>query len=111
MVMPRALSLSRLNELQKIIASHSLPTYQHFALYPDYQSTSFSTHQNKVYIPSNTGKIFHESKHFVKVVMGPYGSGKSTMCIQEIVRQACNMPAWSNGRRKSKWLIVRNTSG
>ncbi len=67
--------------------------------------------KNKIYIPSETAKKFHADDSFVKLVIGPYGSGKSTLCIQDIVKRACQMPAWSGGRRKSKWAIVRNTSG
>lgn len=66
---------------------------------------------NKVYIPSNTAKLFHQDQSFVRIVMGPYNSGKSTMCAHHIVRAASLMPAWSNGRRRSRWAIVRNTSG
>jgi hypothetical protein len=66
---------------------------------------------DKIYVPNATASLFHADDSFVKLVMGPYGSGKSTLCINEIVRRACNMPAWSNGRRRSRWAIVRNTSG
>lgn len=66
---------------------------------------------NKIYIPTNTGKIFHEDDTFIKLVMGPYGSGKTTICLNHIVRCASLMPYWSSGRRKSRWAIVRNTSG
>lgn len=66
---------------------------------------------DKIYIPTNTGSLFHLDDSFVRVIMGPYGSGKSTLAISEIVRRACAIPAWSNGRRRSRWGIVRNTSG
>lgn len=67
--------------------------------------------KDKIYIPSQTGKLFHDSTHFVNLVMGPYGSGKTTMCLQKIVASACNMPRWHNGRRRARWAAVRNTSG
>jgi hypothetical protein len=67
--------------------------------------------KDKIYIPSATGKRFADSTGFVDLVMGPYGSGKSTMCVQRIVRSTARMPKWFNGRRKSRWAIVRNTSG
>ena len=66
---------------------------------------------DKVYVPSDTGQSFADSNHFVNLVIGPYGSGKSTMCVQRIVRSACNMPRWFNGRRRARWAVVRNTSG
>lgn len=67
--------------------------------------------KDKIYVPSHTGKLFHDSRNFVNLVIGPYGSGKSTMCVHHIVRSACAMPRWNKGRRRSRWAIVRNTSG
>lgn len=66
---------------------------------------------DKIYIPSATGVKFHNDDSFVRVVMGPYGSGKTTKCLAEIVRRACRGPVWHNGRRRSRYAIVRNTSG
>lgn len=66
---------------------------------------------SRMYVPSRTAENFHNDNSFVRLVTGPYGSGKSTMCCQEIVRRTCQMPIWFNGRRKAKWAIVRNTSG
>src|SRR5690348_7059378 len=67
--------------------------------------------QDKIYIPSATGDLAHNDNNFVRVIMGPYGSGKSTWAVTEIVRRACEIPAWHSGRRRSRWGIVRNTSG
>lgn len=66
----------------------------------------------KIYEPSPTGSAFHRDIDRCRLVLGQYGSGKTTMCLQEIVRRAVAMPAWFNGTiRKSKWAIIRNTSG
>jgi len=67
--------------------------------------------QDKVYVPTTTGALAHADDSFVRVIMGPYGSGKSTWAITEIVNRACNVPVWYSGRRRSRWGIVRNTSG
>lgn len=77
----------------------------------DKRTVIYAGNKEKIYIPSPTGKLFHASNSFVNLVVGPYGSGKSTMCVNHIVRSACAMPAWHNGRRRSRWAIVRNTSG
>lgn len=66
---------------------------------------------DKIYIPSATGRRFIDSTGFVDLVIGPYGSGKSTMCCQRIVKSVSLMPNWFNGRRKARWAVVRNTSG
>jgi hypothetical protein len=71
----------------------------------------YASEKNKIYIPNPTGQLFHNDCSFVQLIMGPYGSGKSTICVNKIVRHACSMPIWSNGRRRAKWLIIRNTSG
>jgi hypothetical protein len=71
----------------------------------------YASDKDKIYIPNPTGKLFHVDDTFVRLIMGPYGSGKSTICVNEIVRLACAMPRWSNNRRRSKGLIIRNTSG
>ena len=71
----------------------------------------YSSDKPKVYIPNPTGMLFHQDNTFVRLIMGPYGSGKSTICINEIVRLACQMPVWYHGRRRAKCLIIRNTSG
>jgi hypothetical protein len=71
----------------------------------------YASDKDKIYIPNATGKLFHADDTFVQLIMGPYGSGKSTICINKIVRAACAMPPWKNGRRRAKCLIIRNTSG
>lgn len=68
--------------------------------------------EKRIYIPTPSGEEFHnDSKNNVRLIMGPYGSGKSTACCAEIVRRTMEMPVWCNGIRRSKWAIVRNTSG
>jgi hypothetical protein len=64
---------------------------------------------NLLYEPSKTGNAFHDSDKTVRLVMGPYGSGKSTMMCMEIILRACQMPVSPEGVRKCKVAIVRNT--
>ena len=71
----------------------------------------YASDKDKLYIPNPTGKLFHADNTFVQLIIGPYGSGKSTICVNKIVQHACSMPVWRNGRRRAKWLIIRNTSG
>lgn len=83
---------------------------QHISFEPEY-TRLISPTQDRIYVPSPTGARFAASESFIKLVFGPYGSGKSTMCVQQMVRLACNMPYWSNGRRRARGLVIRNTSG
>ena len=71
----------------------------------------YASPQNKIYIPSATGQLFHDDNTFIRLIRGPYGSGKTTICLNEIVRRACAMPVWFRGRRRARCLIIRNTSG
>lgn len=71
----------------------------------------YAGNEKKVYVPTPTGRIAHLDDSFVRVIMGPYGSGKSTWAICEMVRRSCAMPIWFAGRRRSRWAVVRNTSG
>jgi hypothetical protein len=101
-------SIAKAND--RIISSFSRQSKQHIAFYHD-KTIIFNHDKDLIYIPSNTGRLFNEDNSFVSVVTGPYGSGKSTMCVQKIVRRTCSMPYWHNNRRRAKWAVVRNTSG
>lgn len=101
----QALKLSR-----ELLAQRNKRAVQHIKI-ENNRTDIYASDQTRVYIPSDTGILFDNDNSFVSVVMGPYGSGKSTMCINKIVRRACRMPVWSSGRRRSRWAIVRNTSG
>ena len=83
---------------------------QHIAHLPTHTDI-FADPVNKIYIPSPTAMEFHKDDTFVKLIVGPYGSGKSTLCIQDIINRTCQMPIWYEGRRKARVAIVRNTSG
>lgn len=92
------------------IDSYNKRTQRHITFEPS-RTVIHASDKDKIYIPSATGKLFHASNGFVDLVIGPYGSGKTTMCLQRIVKSACDMPYWHNGRRRSRWAMVRNTSG
>lgn len=86
-------------------------THKHVTIKPS-SAIIHDPEGDKIYVPSRTGNLFHQDDSFVRVVMGPYGSGKSTMAVHEIVRRTCAMPVWAEGgRRRARWAIVRNTSG
>src|SRR5580692_8716447 len=97
----------RINVLE---AQRRMGTFQHIQFEKD-ETIIYASGRPKIYIPTPTGKLFHASNDFVNLVIGPYGSGKSTLCVNHIVRSTCAMPIWHQGRRRSRWAIVRNTSG
>lgn len=61
-----------------------------------------------VYTPTPTGLKFHNDNSLVRAVMGPVGSGKSSMAAMEIVLRAFAQNVYK-GVRNSRWLAVRNT--
>ena len=52
---------------------------------------------------------FHQSDDFVRGVMGPFGSGKSSAMCMEIFLRACAQKAGPDGVRRSRWAVIRNT--
>jgi len=61
------------------------------------------------YTTTPTGEKFMKSDASVRLIMGPVGSGKSTVCCFEILRRCSEMPLCKDGFRRSRWVIVRNT--
>jgi len=105
------LSVKQVMDLgEKYLASKKKAKEVHIT-FTDERTIIHASDKDKVFIPSATAKRFIESSGFVDLVMGPYGSGKSTMCVQRIVRSVSRMPKWYKGKRRARWAIVRNTSG
>ncbi len=58
-----------------------------------------------------TLEAFHASDDFVRGIIGPVGSGKTSACCCEIVRRAHEQQPSPDGRRRSRWAAIRNTYG
>ncbi len=54
-------------------------------------------------------KAFIESESFVRGIMGPIGSGKSTACVIEILRRAATQQKSPDGKRRTRWAVIRNS--
>lgn len=61
------------------------------------------------YVPTPTCLKFHRSRAFVRGVLGPVGSGKSSACAWEIMIRALQQPPDRLGNRRTRWAVVRNT--
>lgn len=61
------------------------------------------------YKASPTGVKFHTSDAFVKGIMGPFGSGKSVTVCWDIFMRMKKQAAGSDGIRRTRWIIARNT--
>jgi hypothetical protein len=56
-----------------------------------------------------TIRRFHASPAFVRGVMGPIGSGKTSAAIMEILLRSAQQAPSQDGVRRTRWCIVRNT--
>lgn len=58
--------------------------------------------------PPTVGKFMLDN-HFVRLIMGPVGSGKSAGCFMELLRRAKLQAPNNRGVRQTRMAIVRNT--
>ena len=63
----------------------------------------------KKYVSEPVLYKFHTSPAFVRMVMGPIGSGKSSACVNEVLRKIHDQRPGPDGVRRSRWAVVRNT--
>lgn len=52
---------------------------------------------------------FHASDAFARAIMGPFGSGKSSACVMEIMRRAGEQAPAPDGKRYTRFAVIRNT--
>lgn len=52
---------------------------------------------------------FMESDAFMRVIEGPVGSGKTTGCIFDVLKHACEQSPGPDGVRRTRFAIVRQT--
>jgi terminase large subunit-like protein len=62
-----------------------------------------------VYTAPKTISEFMLSEAFVRVLVGPVGSGKTTALIMELLRRAIEQRRSPDGLRRTRWVIVRQT--
>jgi hypothetical protein len=102
--------MATLRRLEALEQRGQIRSVQHITEHTDHTEI-YATPHSRLYYPTPTATAFHSDDSFVKLVIGCYGSGKSTLCINDLRKRAEQMPVWSNGRRRSRGLIIRNTSG
>lgn len=61
------------------------------------------------YIPSPTGLRFHDSDAFVKLIFGPYGSGKTCMIMNDAKFYCLSQAPAPDGVRYTRIGVVRGT--
>ncbi len=55
-------------------------------------------------------KAFMKDNSFFRGLRGPVGSGKSVACCVEVFRRALSQKKNEQGKRRSRWCIIRNTN-
>lgn len=58
--------------------------------------------------PPTVGRFMLDGS-FVRGIMGPIGSGKSTGCVMELYTRSCQQKRAPDGLRHTRWVVVRNT--
>lgn len=56
-----------------------------------------------------TIEAFMRSDAFIRGLMGPFGSGKSSGCIWDIVQRGLRQVPGRDGVRRTRWAVIRNT--
>jgi hypothetical protein len=59
--------------------------------------------------PPTIGRFMLDD-HQVRIIMGPYGSGKTTGCIMEFAKRMLEEHPDATGTRRTRFVIVRNTA-
>lgn len=59
--------------------------------------------------PGQVAARFMASDQRRRVIMGPFGSGKSTLCAMELMRRARMQDPDKKGIRRTRFAVVRNT--
>lgn len=57
-----------------------------------------------------TLREFSESDAFIRGLLGPFGSGKSSACVAEIAQRGMKQAPGPDGVRRSRWAVIRNTT-
>ncbi|MFN9953283.1 MAG: hypothetical protein ACK55I_09300, partial [bacterium] len=52
--------------------------------------------------------FLRDDTSFFRGLMGPFGSGKSTGCVVDVIRRAQLQRPGIDGVRRSRWAVVRN---
>lgn len=61
--------------------------------------------------PPTISRFMQDDKAEMRFLLGPYGSGKTTACLLELIRRATQEYPNAQGLRQTRFAVVRNTSG
>ena len=61
-------------------------------------------------VPPTIERFMKDGKSAVRLILGPWGSGKTTGCIMELLKRASEEYPDHKGVRKTRFVVVRNTA-
>jgi hypothetical protein len=61
------------------------------------------------YVAAATLSRFLDSNARIRTVVGPFGSGKSSACIMELLARSAGQEKLKDGKRRTRWAVIRNT--
>lgn len=61
------------------------------------------------YVPTESGMKLHQCNSYLKMIVGPYGSGKSCACAVDVLACACAQAPAPDGIRYSRVGVVRSS--
>src|SRR5215467_11399443 len=56
-----------------------------------------------------TIRKFMASDAFIRGLLGPFGSGKSSGCVWDIINRSLKQKPGLDGVRRTRWAVIRNT--
>jgi hypothetical protein len=74
------------------------------------EANALEVRRDYSYASVPTIKRFSQSRAFIRGLMGPFGSGKSSGCVIELVKLAQRQPL-IDGKRRARFTCIRNTYG
>jgi hypothetical protein len=100
-----------LTRLKRLESAKKTRNSVHFELIDEYEFKIYNEAGEVVkhYRPSKTALQFHACADPVRAVKGPVGSGKSSFCLADIYLRAVKMPNCTDGVRRLRSLLTRNT--
>lgn len=104
--------VSAVNSALKIAAAEQQKLINHIEI--DFDNYTFTVAGDipKTYIPSGSLLEYHKNNKMIgRIIMGPFGSGKSTANCAEILFNSVLIPPMKDGVRRSRWAVIRNTMG
>jgi hypothetical protein len=69
----------------------------------------YSFQVNYDYADAPTLRRYSDCNKRSRLIVGPFGSGKSSACVMDLYQKSCQQAPDAYGIRRTRWAVVRNT--